>query len=200
MIHQKTEKNTIYNMTQEEKELLLKDLCARLLYGVKLKRFDGEIVELTPLLFATFAIENFKPYLRPMSSMTEEEEIDMLKNINATAIKPFDKDSFYLSEDEQSKYWDIKDVAKLDWLNTHHFDFRGLIEKGLAVEAPAGMYDIPSQKKRIPIGEHVMYLNEEYVVEDNSDHYILWCVRKYSSVPVVHLKFEDEEYLILKKD
>ena len=104
-------------MTQEEKEVLLKDLCARLPYGVKLKRFDGEIVELTPLLFATFAIENFKPYLRPMSSMTEEEK---------------------------REYFDVTQVsnhcAAIDWLNAHHFDYRGLIEKGLALEVHEGMY------------------------------------------------------------
>ena len=125
-------------MTQEEKELLLKDLSVRLPYGVKLKRFDGEIVKLTPLLFATFAIENFKPYLRPMSSMTEEEFLEY-NNIKYNKVTCRDN-------------WKRIDIGKfqnvgiipieeyLDWLNEHHFDYRGLIEKGLALEAPEGLY------------------------------------------------------------
>ena len=55
-----------------------------------------------------------KPYLRPMSSMTEEEEKEY--------------------HDARSDYYD--DLGTYDWLNAHHFDYRGLIEKGLALEAP----------------------------------------------------------------
>ena len=62
-----------------------------------------------------------KPYLRPMSSMTEEEE----KEFQEIKLSyHFDEDSYIL----------------LDWLNAHHFDYRGLIEKGLALEAKEGMY------------------------------------------------------------
>ena len=62
-------------------------------------------------------IENVRLYLRPMSSMTEEEEI------------------YY-----NTVYTTLKFYKKEDWLNAHHFDYRGLIEKGLALEAPEGMY------------------------------------------------------------
>ena len=110
-------------MTQEEKQLLLKDLCARLPYGVKVKNvknnfdinnFNHNAEEIK------FLIEeyNIKPYLRPLSSMTEEEK----------------KESGELYK-RNTGMWD-----DLDWLNAHHFDYRGLIEKGLALEAPEDMY------------------------------------------------------------
>lgn len=124
-------------MEQEEKQLLLKDLCARLYYGVFIhyhwSREGNTIDEDRELDFSDvetlkYNIENpqndwceisWKPYLRPMSSMTEEEAKDMglTKCLNS---------SFY--------------VGVIDWLNVHHFDYRGLIEKGLALEAPERMY------------------------------------------------------------
>ena len=62
------------------------------------------------------------PYLRPMSDMTEEEEDEWWEFDNKNTIV------------ETHSY-------SIDWLNAHHFDYRGLIEKGLAIEAPKGMYD-----------------------------------------------------------
>ena len=126
-------------MTQEDKELLLKDLCARLPYGVKVKILDMDVLPYEPSDIGTLVgkehfdddiytircehegwclqvYKDFIPYLRPMSSMTEEEKYDF-------RILP-----------------DICSVEKIDWLNAHHFDYRGLIEKGLALEAPEGMY------------------------------------------------------------
>ncbi len=113
-------------MTQEDKELLLKDLSARLPYGVML-RIAGHDVNLTTyntwIYFGTTdeAREYIKPYLRPMSSMTKEEwaEYDSLSE----ACK-------------ESGYYDVI----VDWLNSHHLDYRHLIEKGLALEAPKDMY------------------------------------------------------------
>lgn len=112
-------------MTQEEKELLLKDLCARLPYGVKCQFDDGCVYTLSPrhLEFFKF-ISNFnlKPYLRPLSSMTEEEK----KEYN---------DLYYNAPLRQYNRWrDAKYLEGLhvDWLNKKMFDFRGL--KGLAIE------------------------------------------------------------------
>ena len=119
-------------MTQEDRQLLLKDICARLPYGVKILDMPANAVGNLFLVSATDTVEyepadetnndtgrqtlyNIKPYLRPMSSMTEEEKKECLK---------------------------ITFVEATDWLNVHHFDYRGLIEKGLALEAPAGMYEI----------------------------------------------------------
>ena len=116
-------------MTQEEKQLLLKDLCARLPYNVKVKSSRRQIVVTLSLdIMTDFYLGcTVKPYLRPMSSMTEEEY------------------------KEYSKLWDLQDefptdadirfkIDVFDWLNAHHFDYRGLIEKGLALEAKEGMY------------------------------------------------------------
>lgn len=114
-------------MTQEEKDLLLKDLCARLPYRVKCRQFklDSQICTLTADLLDK--VDNLEPYLRPMSSMTKEERNDMrevLEWVEAFGERFYDKTpEFY------------------DWLNAHHFDYRGLIEKGLALEAPEGMYN-----------------------------------------------------------
>lgn len=127
-------------MTKEQKQLLLTDLCARLPYGVKIgligahKKLIGEPVVLdiedyknsNPLIIIN---SNWLPYLRPMpclhptSSMTEEEKSDY--------------DWFCSSHPlEEGLAGDFT-----DWLNAHHFDYRGLIPMGLALEAPEGMYE-----------------------------------------------------------
>ena len=138
-------------MIPKDKDLLLKDICARLPYGLKGKceidasydtsfdtifqihKFDvilegikGDLLFVTPLIedkdeqeFANeevadgIDILDFKPYLRPMSSMTEEEKIDYRAFFNYDGVE-------YPEE-------------YIDWLNANHFDYRGLIEKGLAI-------------------------------------------------------------------
>ena len=124
-------------MAQKEKELLLIDLYARLPYGVIVEiTSDGGMVEasydmrldaglLADLLHCE---DDFKPYLRPMSSMTEEE-INEFILISDITLRLGDKRSICILSLEQ-----------IDWLNAHHFDYRGLIEKGFALEAPEGMY------------------------------------------------------------
>ena len=139
-------------MKQEEKELLLIDLCARALYGVKIHLETpkyGELIGTLDAIYPTedrvivdnldkaiapinvryggFKIEEnkVKPYLRPMSIMTEEEKEEY-------------KDLLYCI-----KYADNTLLAVnlfISWLNTHHFDYHGLIEKGIALPAPEGMY------------------------------------------------------------
>ena len=115
-------------MTQEDKELLLKDLCGRLPYGFlyqviydnRTPQMPNKIIidgEFT--LFDGWQVNEFKPYLRPMSSMTEEEKENFQNFIFPACNDP---------------------VSMLDWLNSHHFDYRSLIEKGIALEAPERMY------------------------------------------------------------
>ena len=127
-------------MTQEEKQLLLQDLCARLPYGVcaHVRYKEGEPCygKLTPRDIQWFIdsnIENIKPYLRPMSSMTEEEKKEfnsLINGVEERCINAYGKGGYTLAFIEVN-----------DWLNAHHFDYRGLIEKGLALEAPEGMYN-----------------------------------------------------------
>ena len=125
-------------MTQEEKDLLLKDLCARLPYGVKVEcELDGGMMYATynTTLDTDFLGEfiddtaNLKPYLRPMSSMTEEEIKDFGGYIDTQPITHQQGYKGYIVN--CSHYYT---VSEIDWLNEHHFDYRGLIEKGLAIE------------------------------------------------------------------
>ena len=122
-------------MAQEDKELLLKDLCARLPYGVVIQYhtdYDWAPVKMHNtsaygLFNDSYRLGNCKPYLRPMSSMTEEEREEYC--------------SFSLGGDWASnRYMTVPAFKVLDWLNAHHFDYRGLIEEGLALEAPKDMY------------------------------------------------------------
>ena len=119
-------------MTQEEEKLLLKDLCARLPYGVKINIWNDytltmEDKELSAyhLVAASYDFEyrKLRPYLRPLSSMTEEEKEELL-----------DISSLISSIELSKKLGDL--------LLSHHLDFRGLIPMGLALEAPEGMYKI----------------------------------------------------------
>lgn len=116
-------------MTQEEKQLLLKDLCARLFYEVMLN-VNGYDRMLMPCDIDLISIDKIqcKPYLRPMSSMTKEEYESIKYRYS------FYGDSIL----HISEMLTCGEVT--DWLNEHHFDYRGLIEKGLALEAPEGMY------------------------------------------------------------
>ena len=142
-------------MTQEDKELLLKDLCARIPNHVKVE-LHGEICTClgyfddfvmltsnTPLGQQT-NIANIKPYLRPMSSMTEEEskEFDVITNGERGFYE--DENGWIRCDNVHTKWgvWPKGCAEMLDWLNKHHFDYRGLIEKGLSIEAPEGMYEV----------------------------------------------------------
>ena len=136
-------------MTQEDKKLLLKDLCSRMPYEVVISRgqYDKNPIKINSIsvtsigtFFNGYFTEGIhftfdgkggiwpKPYLRPMSSMTDEEY-----------------DQLYIDSRVKEDSDDIldalaNDMDAIDWLNAHHFDYRGLIEKGLALEAPEGIY------------------------------------------------------------
>ena len=131
-------------MTKQEKQLLLIDLCARFPYGVKanIPLVDGDeriyTVSFDDMKDFVKGYINIKPYLRPMSSMTEEERLELSKLTD-------DKFKFYLYTTKPEivcyeKYNYLEGLKVLDWLNAHHFDYRGLIQMGLALEATEGMY------------------------------------------------------------
>ena len=116
-------------MEQNLKELLLKDLCARLPYEVKIQVKEWTTLDTELKIGHINRLQNddieLKSYLRPMSSMTNKET-----NI-------FNSD-FGGIEDSYNSI----EIKRIDWLNAHHFDYRNLIEKGLAIEASEGMYNL----------------------------------------------------------
>ena len=139
-------------MTQEDKKLLLTDLSARLPYGVKIRLgdydyqvcgydsekempvkiwyyYDSNIILKS---YIDIHLTDYRPYLRPMSSMTEEERKEYNDIVKNTI------DFYDCPKSEKICFF----IMPIDWLNRHHFDYRGLIEKGLALEAPEGMYNI----------------------------------------------------------
>lgn len=142
-------------MTQEDKQLLLIDLCNRLPWGVngKVETIDANGKKIKDegvcnsvfidefntkyicIESAEYELDDFKPYLRTMSSMTFEERSFCLKRGT-------------IGYDENGKIIDVysfgleKTMEVIDFLNSHHFDWRGLIKKGLALEAPEGVYNL----------------------------------------------------------
>lgn len=142
-------------MEKKDRELLIKDLCTRVpyrtrvcLYGKEtctLTGIDGDEVYLN-IDTDSFYVGSIKPYLRPMSSMTEEERSQYNIYIGHTEIH---KQSVCLDSDSQANpyiggypYVFLTLVPKyINWLLEHHFDYNGLIEKGLALAAPKGMYN-----------------------------------------------------------
>lgn len=140
-------------MTQEDKQLLLVDLCARLPYGVKIT--DGlhittlkVRIDTAPATLAQFIhSDNLRYYLRPMSSMTAEEKEELLNHVLGGEGAEY----FHIAHDgsidgnqeaEQDLYnlnlhWlnfgPLTTASYIDWLNKKMFDFRGLIPKGLAI-------------------------------------------------------------------
>lgn len=139
-------------MTQEEKYLLLKDLCARIPYGVKVKfivnevsaiekkfiyNIDGEYSYITDgKSYLTLDIikallnnhlDEIKPYLYPLSSMTEEQQKEYRKicdlDMEILENRPMKGEPFPAMHNSQ------------DWLDAHHFDYRGLIPIGLGIDA-----------------------------------------------------------------
>lgn len=139
-------------MTQEDKQLLLIDLCTRVPHGVKcyVENHYNPLVllgveEIYQKMWAfkkgeyiatfwndTKRISDIKPYLRPMSSMTEEEYENFIKVLKRSMVcrKCYDR----------HEQW-IQTPSLEEWLNAHHFDYRELIEKDLALPAPEGMYN-----------------------------------------------------------
>ena len=138
-------------MTQEEKELVIKDLCGRLPDGVEceIRQREGY----SPVLCDKLTCDSLKgiieygwyvqPYLRPLSSMTEEERNELKHIFNCDYVE-FDCLDFTVggSVDYDTFCMYYEHCAELiDWLNKKMFDYRNLIEKGLADEAPEEMYN-----------------------------------------------------------
>ena len=152
-------------MTQEQKDLLLKDLCSRLPYGVKVQidlqsniyqpmtckvcniefaekggSFIG--VEVLPDSYSEYREFLCKPYLFPLSSMTEEQANELFNLFGISLLDSVGRDYIKINECTGitfflNKGFDVEThLDKLmNWLNTNHFDYRGLIPMGLAINA-----------------------------------------------------------------
>lgn len=119
-------------MTIEDKQLLLKDLCARLPYGVKVesvfintdtkkrKSCGIEVFDATCILMIRDGFGEFKPYLFPLSSMTEEQTKELINLINT-------------GQNDNNEF--MRTLCRIEFYHKHHFDYRGLIHRGLAIDA-----------------------------------------------------------------
>lgn len=143
-------------MKQEDKDLLLKELCTRQACRVKVQ-YNGKIytidyvsseyeeVKLDIPDNYTVGISEVKPYLRPMSNMTEEEweELNHIGHIVPLYDGCFGVDMRAYCKNSQPHYRRFSEFSTIeDWFNAHHLDYRGLIPMGLALEAPDGMYNL----------------------------------------------------------
>ena len=136
-------------MTQEDKELVFKDICARLPYGVfcnigldyPLPLQSMFVDKLDGILLDFYKdgkdyqvyLDEVKPYLFPLSSMTDKQkgEYNFLCDLVPTELYDFEL---------------VDNWRSIDYLNANHFDYRGLIEKGLAIDATGtDIYDVPEE-------------------------------------------------------
>ena len=126
-------------MTQEDKEVLLQDLSARLPYGVRCSfGVDDTVYEITGInptccgaseiqathinsgINGDFRLSSCKPYLFPLSSMTDEQTEELIKLINT-------------GQNDNNEF--MRSFCRIDFYHKHHFDYRGLIDKVLAIDA-----------------------------------------------------------------
>ena len=130
-------------MKQEDKELLLKDLCARLPYHLIL-HFDEKVQEDDEYLYGfrenggkflindAYYIEEVKPYLRSVDTITKEEETTLPKRWRKLLYEINEKPDDMLNKFLGINHYNASDL--LDWMNSHYIDYRNLIDKDLALE------------------------------------------------------------------
>ena len=136
-------------MTQEDKEILIRDLCGRLPYGAKAyiknwsnlsrKYYEG-----------VYIVESIDPSLNSILANSERSSVDVIVGYDDYEIKPYlfplssmteeQYDELYIDSRVKNDSIDVldalaNDMDAIDWLNKNHFDYRGLIEKGLAIDA-----------------------------------------------------------------
>ena len=136
-------------MKQENKQLLLVDLCARLPYGVKMNHIADVKHQPDTLIgiakdmitlqssagYSSVDVDGYKPYLFPLTNLTEKQRNDISKLLIATRneFSPYGKinmvgcDNLFISSVKQAD-------ALIKYCITHHFDINGLIDKGLAID------------------------------------------------------------------
>lgn len=118
-------------MTQEQKDLLLKDLCARLPYGLKFAIGEMYLTE--------DMVKGGYDKTQELYGITREGNVELLNmdyHIPVESIKPYLFPIESMTDEQSSEFMNIQlGYPSVDWFNKNHFDYRGLIEKGLALDA-----------------------------------------------------------------
>jgi hypothetical protein len=126
------------DMKQEDKELLIKDLCKRLPYGVVIQTWYDKRINIKCVGISVYSnvveldipeddearvfVDNVKPYLFPLSSLSDEQHT-YLESLMEVVDIPLWGEIL------------VPSLQYYEWLYAHHFDVNGLIEKGLAIDA-----------------------------------------------------------------
>ena len=131
-------------MTQEDKEILIQDLCGRLPYGVKAyiknwSNLDRKYYE------GVYTVESIDTSLNTIIADSERSCVEVIVGYDDSEIKPYLFPMSSMTEEQKSDYQFITErwmndpshsiSDSIDWLNKNHLDYRGLIEKGLAIDA-----------------------------------------------------------------
>jgi hypothetical protein len=125
-------------MTRENIELLIKDLCGRMPYGVKVKFIVNDIIAIEKNI--TYVIDGEYSYITDGKSYLTLDIIKALFNNDLDEIKPYLFPMSSMTWEQECQYREViasslNHYEVYDWLNKNHFDYRGLIEKGLAIDA-----------------------------------------------------------------
>ena len=133
-------------MTEEDKKLLLKDLSARLTCGVKAyvknwSKLDRKYYE------GVYTVESIHPSLNTVLAYSDKFSVEVIVGYDDYVIKPYLFPLTSMTEEQKEEYKSFfpmlprdlitpsLSVKMIDWLNKNHFDYRGLIEKDLAIDA-----------------------------------------------------------------
>lgn len=129
-------------MKKEDKEILIRDLCGRLPYGVKVyikkwSKLDIKYYE------GVYTVESIDLSLNTIFADSESNSVEIIVGYYDDEIKPYLFPMSSMTDEQYKEYWELEhsgnmehlSIPALDWLNAHHFDYRGLIEKSLALDA-----------------------------------------------------------------
>ena len=121
-------------MKEEDKKLLLKDLSARLTCGVKAyvknwSKLDRKYYE------GVYTVESIHPSLNTVLAYSDKFAVEVIVGYDDYVIKPYLFPMSEMTEEQYNQYVKYSTIESIDWLNKNHFDYRGLIKKGLALDA-----------------------------------------------------------------
>ena len=129
-------------MTQEDKEILIRDLCGRLPYGLKAyikkwSKLDRKYYE------GVYTVESIDTSLNTIIADSERSCVEVIVGYDDYEIKPYLFPMSSMTDEQYKEYWELEhsgnmehlSVLALDWLNKNNFDYRGLIPMNLAIDA-----------------------------------------------------------------